>query len=324
MPAYETPQHLLVAAIDSVRSQTYPTWELRIVDDGSSDPGVSRAIGRCAADEERIKPMRLERNEGISRATNRALETCEGELVAFLDHDDLLAPGALHRIVEEFVRRPETDVVYSDEDKLTAGGRRTSPFFKPDFSPVYALGAMYVGHLLTVRRELLSDIDGLDSAFDTIQDFDLFLRLSEQSDQIRHVPEVIYHWRAVAGSIAAGAEHKPQAGKLQVDAVNAHLARRKIPARARPHPTLPHRVRLVAPSGFRRPSVTVVVASAGNDEHLARCLGSVLERSAGDELIAVVPCGHPAATPRGTQTRAETEAAPPCSSPERRGPGGPW
>lgn len=293
MPTFNTDPDLLGEAIGSVISQAYPDWELRVADDGSTDPGVRRVIERHNEAEDRIKAVYLERNCGISAATNRALTDCEGELVAFLDHDDLLAPGALLRVVREFARRPEADVTYSDEDKLSADGRRCDPFLKPDWSPRYALGAMYVGHLLTVRRGLVEEAGGMDPAFDSIQDYEFLLRLSERTEQIHHIPEILYHWRAIPGSIAAGEDQKPGVEELQAEAVNAHLARRGIAARARPHPSIPHRAR-IAPEPAPSAPASVVIAASGRELHLERCLESVLANTdpARVEVIAVVEREH--------------------------------
>ncbi len=295
MPTYNTDPRLLEEAIGSVISQAYPEWELCIADDGSTGGAVRSTIERHAGAEERVKAIYLERNSGISVATNSALATCEGELVAFLDHDDLLAPGALLGVVRELVRHPQTDVLYSDEDKLGADGRRRDPFFKPDFSPLYALGAMYIGHLLTVRRSLAEEAGGMDPTFDSIQDYEFLLRLSERTDRIRHIPEILYHWRAVPGSIAAGEDQKQGISELQAEAVNAHLARRGIAARARPHTSIPHRTRIV-PEPARPAEASVVIAADGHETRLGRCLDSVLAATDPDrvEVLAVVPPGHPA------------------------------
>jgi len=147
MPTYDTEPRHLRDAIASVRSQSYPDWELVIVDDGSRREDTRRAITRAVGRDPRITARLLERNLGISAATNSALELCRGEFVAFLDHDDTLAPDALLRVVQAFANN-DVDVVYTDQDKLTEDGRPADPFLKPDWSPVYALGAMYVGHLL--------------------------------------------------------------------------------------------------------------------------------------------------------------------------------
>jgi GT2 family glycosyltransferase len=263
LPAHDTDPRHLREAIGSVRGQTYPDWELVIVDDGSSRQDTRRAVTRAVSADPRITARMLERNAGISAATNAGLELCRGRLVAFLDHDDSLAPDALLRVAQVF-GEGNVDVVYTDQDKLTPEGRRTDPFLKPDWSPVYALGAMYVGHLLVARRELISEVGGLDPAFDTVQDFELLLRLSERTERIRHIPEILYHWRAIPGSIALGEDEKEGITDLQARAVQAHLGRRGIPAQAVPHPSLPHRLRLRPEPGRSTPTVDIVTPGRRN------------------------------------------------------------
>ena len=282
MPTYETPPRYLADAIESVRRQDYPEWELCIADDGSSRSGTLRALNRAASSDPRIRVTRLERNRGISTATNAALELCRGELVAFLDHDDALTPDALLEMASAFSEEG-CDIAYSDSDKITPGGRRKDPFLKPDWSPVYALGAMYIGHLLTVRRSLVEEVGGLDPAFDTIQDFELMMRLSERTERIHHVPKILYHWRAIPGSIAAGADEKDGVPELQARAVSEHLGRLGLPVRAEPHPTITHRTRL-RPLPAERPTVSVVVPARGRDEMLRSCLEAVCERTSYPEL----------------------------------------
>src|SRR5262245_18332842 len=260
MPTHDTEPRHLRAAIGSLRAQEYRNWELWIIDDGSTRGSTRRAVSRWAARDGRINSRLLERNSGISAASNVGLSLCRGELVAFLDHDDCLAPDALLHAARVF-SEGETDVLYTDQDKLTPSGERADPFLKPDWSPVYALGAMYVGHLLVARRGLVEQAGGFDPAFDTIQDFELLLRLSERTDRIHHVPRVLYHWRATAGSIALGADQKIGVGELQARAVGEHLRRRGIAAVAVSHQTIPHRVRLEPRPRIDWPVVSVVVAA---------------------------------------------------------------
>jgi GT2 family glycosyltransferase len=284
MPTYETEPRHLRDAIDSVRAQIYPNWELSIADDGSEREDTRRTVTRAVSRDGRITARLLDRDAGISAATNAALELCRGELVAFLDHDDTLAPEALLRVAQAFAaHRP--DVIYTDQDKLTAEGRRADPFLKPDWSPVYALGAMYVGHLLVVRRELLDEVGGLDPAFDTIQDFDLALRLSERTDRIHHVPEVLYHWRAIPGSIALGEEEKSGVTELQARAVNAHLGRRGIATEAVSQSGIPHRLRLRPRARDTHPSISIVIPSRWGAE---RAVAAVRDRTAYGSFELVV------------------------------------
>jgi GT2 family glycosyltransferase len=292
MPTYRTELKYLRIAIDSVRGQVYPEWELCIIDDGSGDPRLNAALERAAAADERIRFEALPENRGISAATNRGLEMCRGEFVGFLDHDDALTPDALLRVAQALTAHPELDMVYSDSDKLTPGGRRTEPFLKPDWSPVYALGAMYVGHLLVVRRSVAEQVGGFDSDFDTIQDFEFMLRVSERirAERIYHIPEVLYHWRAIPGSIAAGAEEKSGVPELQARAVNAHLERTGVEARSVPHAAIPHRAVLAPRNGGAARSVSLVLAVPPGGDGGQRLL-SALEGRRGDAELEIIVVG---------------------------------
>jgi glycosyltransferase involved in cell wall biosynthesis len=278
MPTYRSDLGYLRKAIDSVRGQHYPDWELCIVDDGSGQPELVAAIERYAKADPRIKFEAAAENRGISAATNAALAICSGEFVGFLDHDDTLTQDALLRVAQALAADPRLDAVYSDSDKLTLHGVRADPFLKPDWSPVYALGAMYIGHLLVVRRSVAEAAGGFDPAFDTIQDFEFFLRVSERTDRIHHIPQTLYHWRAIPGSIAAGTEQKSGVEELQARAVSAHLERRGVDARAVPHPTIPHRA-VLAPRNGSAPQarVSIVIAAGGGDGGLRRLLSSLFE-----------------------------------------------
>ncbi len=278
MPTYNTPPRYLREAIESVRRQHYPAWELCIVDDGSTNAATRRIVERYAKHDARIRAEWRPENAGISSATNAALALCEGEVVAFLDHDDVLTPDALVRVAEVLWGR-DVDMVYSDQDKITPVGVRADPFWKPEWSPTYALGAMYIGHLLAVRRSLAVQVGGFDTAFDTIQDFEFMLRVSERARGIRHVPRILYHWRAVPESIASDPGAKPGVEELQTRAVNEHLRRRGVAARAVSHPSIPHRTVLVGEPDGPATRVSVVVAASGRPRHLSRCLDALLERT---------------------------------------------
>ncbi len=290
MPTYDTAPRYLRAAIDSVRAQRYPNWELCIADDGSTRAATRRTIRRYLSRDARIRGTLLDENSGISTASNEALALCRGELVAFLDHDDALTEDALLWVARAFSER-DLDIAYSDQDKITPHGRRADPFFKPDWSPVYALGAMYIGHLLVVRRELALEIGGFDPAFDTIQDFEFMLRLSERTERIHHIPRILYHWRAIPGSIASGTSEKDGVPELQARAVGSHLRRRDLSARAVPHPSIPHRVQLRPEPRSSPPRVSVVVPATRAGGRRDRSLEELLSRTAYPNLEAILVDG---------------------------------
>jgi len=288
MPTYKSDLGYLAKAIESVRAQHYREWELCIVDDGSGQPELVAALQRYADADPRIKFEAAE-NRGISGATNAAMAMCEGEFVGFIDHDDELTPDALLRVAQALVADPKLDAVYSDSDKLTLHGVRADPFLKPDWSPVYALGAMYIGHLLVVRRSVAEAAGGFDSAFDTIQDFEFFLRVAERTERIHHIPQTLYHWRAIPGSIAAGTDQKTGVEELQAKAVSDHLERLGVEAKAIPHPAIPHRAILAPRNGSApTPKVSIVIAKGGGDGGLERLLDSLFERTSYPDFETIV------------------------------------
>ena len=275
LPVFDTEPELLRRAAHSVLRQTYSNWELCVCDDGSTLDGTRAALEDLRQLDGRIRVSVLEQNSGISAATNHALTGASGEFIAFIDHDDELAPEALDEFVAALNDRPDTDVLYSDEDKLDARGRHREPHLKPDWSPEFFRGVMYVGHLLLVRRRLLEEVGGLDSAFDGVQDYELMLRLSERTSRIGHVPKVLYHWRAVGNSLALRSDAKSNIEALQAAAVNAHLVRCGVPAVARPNPNLPHRVELHPHERPEWPSVSIVIPTKDAPEAVGRCLRSL-------------------------------------------------
>ena len=226
VPAYDTPEVYLRMMIDSVIAQVYPYWELCIVDDASPSGIVADVCNEYAAADARIRFARSSENGHISKASNNALELATGEFVALLDHDDMLAPEALFAVVSLLNRKSDADFIYTDEDKIDDDGKRSGPFFKPDWSPDSFLTRMYTAHLAVFRRSLLESVGGFRTGFEGSQDYDLVLRVSEQTDRIYHVPEVLYHWRIHTGSVTSGAQAKPYAYDAAIKALSEAMARR--------------------------------------------------------------------------------------------------
>jgi len=190
MPVFNTPVEWLEAAVDSVLAQAYENWELVLIDDASTDEGTIAALARLTNRDSRIRFTRLEQNGGISAASNRGLELASGDRIGLLDHDDLLEPDALFQNAKLLQVHPDADLIYSDEDKLTEHGF-DAPFFKPDWSPDFFLSYNYICHFTTWRRALVDEIGGFRPEFDGAQDYDLFLRMIEQTSRIHHIPRVL-------------------------------------------------------------------------------------------------------------------------------------
>jgi len=215
MPVYNTPERWLRCAIESVRNQSYPHWELCIADDASPEAHLRPLLQDYARADPRIKVSFREKNGHISASSNSALELATGEFVALLDHDDELAPNALFDVAVALNARPATDYLYSDEDKIDEEGRRFEPYFKPDFLPDLFHSQNYTSHLSVYRTTLLRQVGGFRVGYEGSQDWDLALRAIEQShpDRIVHLPKVLYHWRAIPGSTALLLSEKKLPGR---------------------------------------------------------------------------------------------------------------
>ncbi len=123
-PVFRTDPADLESCVASVLAQIYPRWELCLVDDGSNDASLTKALEKFAAKDSRVKVIALEKNSGIAAATNAGIGAAGGDYVAFLDHDDEIAPEALYRVVQAINDAPNVEVFYSDEDKIDPQGNR--------------------------------------------------------------------------------------------------------------------------------------------------------------------------------------------------------
>ncbi len=275
VPVYKPDLDLLARCIGSVVAQSYGAWELCLCDDGSGDPDVTAALDAAVAADGRVRATRLERNGGISAATNAAIGLSSGAWVTFLDQDDELHPEALAAVAGCVLDHDDADVIYTDDDKLDLEGRRFNPQFKPDWNPDLLLSMAYFSHLVAVRRSLVDDLGGLRSEVDGSQDHDLALRATERARRVCHIPRILYHWRAIPGSAATDAAAKPWANEAGRRAVAEALARRGETG------TVEHHVR----RGFfhvRRdvvgdPLVSIVIPFRDGAGLLQRCLDSIDE-----------------------------------------------
>lgn len=294
VPTYNTPEPLLRACLDSVLNQTYPHFELCIADDCSPDLHVRKVLDEYRQKDPRVKVVFRDTNGRIAAASNSALTLATGDYIALLDHDDTLAPHALSSFAREILADPALDMLYSDEDKLTEANHHLDPFFKPDWSPEFFLACMYTCHLGVYRTSLVRDIGGFRPEFDQAQDYDLVLRLTRRTQRIKHIPDVLYHWRITATSTAGGADAKPLAHHRAQAAIRDHLAQLNTPAQVLDGPAAGyHRVKYTLQG---QPHVVIVIPSAckpidfsGQTDFWARrCAHSLRTRATYKNITLVV------------------------------------
>ncbi len=229
VPLYNTPQQFLVELLDSVQNQTYQNWELCMVDAGQQEE-VGRTVLERAASDSRIRYKKLDRNEGIAGNTNQGFAFATGDYIALLDHDDILHPCALWYVADAIVKQG-ADFVYTDE--VTFEGdidHLTVYHFKPDYMLDNLRSNNYICHLSVFSAALLAKVGGDERAeFNGSQDYDLYLRLTEQAQKVVHIPHILYYWRSSPTSVASNISAKMYCLESAVKALRAHYQRVGVP-----------------------------------------------------------------------------------------------
>lgn len=282
MPVYNTPKELLVEAIESVRNQIYPHWEICISDNASTLPEVRKILEEYLHRDKRIHVIFRDHNEGISVNSNSALSLASGNFIALLDSDDLLSEDALFWVVSEINLNPEVEIIYSDEDKLIREGnqwKRCDFLFKPDFSLHFILthNMNCLNHLGVYKHSLVNEVGGFNKEFDGVQDLEIALRMVERVSpkQIRHIPRILYHWRIIPTSTSFSHEAKPNIIPLCREAIQSFLNRNFPGTKVLPSPIHPGfrkiKYQLPTPS----PLVSILLPTGGGYEILKKCLDSI-------------------------------------------------
>jgi len=295
VPAYNTDPVFFKEMAESVLAQAYDKLEL-IIADASDDRSALRTICDEFGDV-RVRYIALSANRGISENTNEALKEAMGDYIALLDHDDLLTPDALLRVVENIISYSkrcgkEPDVIYSDEDKTGASGRDfTERNSKPDFDPNLLLNNNYICHLTVMKAELMKKL-AFRPEYDGAQDYDLLLRAMREGAGFSHVPQILYHWRISPVSTSSNTSGKLYAYDAGAKALEDHAAAFGIKADI-------YNLRNVGYYEFRyrgdifesRPDLGAVGGRVVTDAHRGRICGGIMDKE-GSVLYEGLPVGY--------------------------------
>lgn len=289
VPTYNTPVKLLDKMIESIRDQLYENWELCIADDNSPDNRTRNRLNYWQEKDERIRVTFRTENGHISECTNTAIEATRGKYIALVDHDDELPAHALYYVVHELQNHPEAQIIYSDEDKITPDGYRTDPYFKSDFGPDLLCSHNFVSHLGVYRKSLLEKINGFRKDYVGSQDWDLVLRCLDHisTNEIRHIPRILYHWRLSNDSTSASVGNKDYAVTSGRKALQEYLHKHEPTGEVEDGPTFgSFRIRYKTEGD---PLASIIILTKNNRELLERCINSIFEKTGYNnyELIIV-------------------------------------
>lgn len=290
VPVYNVADRMLRECIDSVINQTYRNWELCLVDDCSTMESVRKVLSEYEG-REQIKIKYRSENGHISRTTNDGIAMATGEFIGLMDCDDLLAPNALYEMARMLNANKDYDFIYSDEDKINEEGTgRRDPFFKPDWSPDTFMSYMYTCHFSVFRKSMIEKVGGLRIGYEGSQDYDLVLRIMEQTRNIGHVPKILYHWRMRKESTANDLTAKPYIVESTIKAKEDALMRRGLKGKLTCiEAVTQYRVTYIPQNN---PMVSVIIPSKDNYEILRQCITSIRkETTYGNYEIVVVDNG---------------------------------
>lgn len=285
VPLYNTPREFLKAMVDSVQKQSYGNWQLCLAD-GSPDDSIRAFIQENYGTDERICYRHLEENKGISGNTNAAFDMVKGDYVVFTDHDDELSLEAFYENACMIREHPDAELIYSDEDIMDQEGNRIYPHFKPDFNMDFLRCNNYICHLVVVKKSLLDKVGGLNSELDGAQDHDFLLRCAENTEQIYHIPKVLYHWRSHDGSTAGNQGSKSYAVEACRKALEQHYAR--VGLKATPEYS---DVFIFFKTKYQvqgNPKVSVLIPNKDHRADLRTCITSLMENTTWKNLEIIV------------------------------------
>lgn len=278
VPTYNTNPRHLRDCLDSVIAQSYQNWELCIADDASPNKDVVDVLKEYAAKDKRIKYVVRSENGHICRATNSALKLSKGEYISLLDHDDILWPNALYEVVKVINGDPKVDFIYSDEDKIDEKGtNHKDPFFKPGWSPDFLRSVNYITHFSTIRRSLVLKVKGFRAGYEGTQDWDLFLRVSRETDKVAHIPKVIYSWRMSGNSTAQDPSAKEYAYTNQKKALLDDVKARGYEADI--NWQIPYSMWRIDYKLKKEALVSIIIPTKNAYEYIERCLRSIKEKT---------------------------------------------
>lgn len=288
VPVYNTPREFLIQLIQSVGAQTYGKWELCIANASVENKDVREVLNHYREKTKRLKVIEVPENEGISQNTNKALSIATGDYVALLDHDDLLEPDALYEFVKMINEHEDADVLYTDEDKVTADLKEYfQPHLKPDFNEDLLRANNYICHFFAARRELVEKVGGFHKEFNGAQDYDLIFRCVENAKGVYHIPKILYHWRTHKASTADNPASKMYAFEAGKRAIEEHLKR--VGEKGEVSHTKDLGFYRVKYPVIGNPKVSILIPNKDEVESLDKCLKSIKEKTSyGNYEIVII------------------------------------
>jgi len=209
----------VAATIESVLSQEYPALQYVVMDGGSTD-GTVEIINRYRS---RLDYFHSGRDSGQAHAINSGMQQCTGDILAWLNGDDLLLAGSLAHVASVFRNQPDVDVVYGHRLIIDEYGNDIGRWLLPAHDPQVLSWVDYVPQeTLFWRRSLWERIGaGVDESYQFALDWDMLLRMRDANAKFLRLPRLL-------GAFRVHAAQKTQAEMAQVGVAEMHRLRQRV------------------------------------------------------------------------------------------------
>lgn len=204
--------------IKSLADQIYSNFELVIVSESDHITEIRKLL-----------PVEIK----ILNETNinkNLFKKTSGDFVGIINSGDLLEKNALFEFAKAWNLNQRIDIFYSDEDSIDSFGKRTYPFFKPDWSPDLLMSIMYLGQFTFIKQKLIEKLEVENICFIKTLIWDICLKLSDSKANFHHVPKILYSAnefnRNISGFRTVGLEEQKQQRTILINT----LKRRRLDA----------------------------------------------------------------------------------------------
>ncbi|OQY26343.1 MAG: hypothetical protein B6244_13890 [Candidatus Cloacimonetes bacterium 4572_55] len=223
IPIYNGEKYIEETLI-SLYKQTYPVLETIIIDDGSTDRSVS--IVEKIDDVSCRRKIVSQQNGDVSRARNEGIKNAEGELIAFLDQDDLWRPDKIERQVSRFQKEPDIDLVFTDLVKFNDQGKSRRAKDKDRLARSLTDQNLFaklsqknvlMPSAVMVKKESFIRAGWFDESFKTCGDYEMWLRMAALGMKFRYLPEplTLYRMHEVNASRNVALMHRDRIKAIQ-------------------------------------------------------------------------------------------------------------
>jgi GT2 family glycosyltransferase len=287
VPVYNAPPRYLDDLLRSFESQNDKNAELILSDDGSTSPETQRWF-ESQKNRENVLLIINGCNRGIAAATNTGLRAAKGTWIAFLDHDDVIAPYALRMMRQALEQNPTARFLYTDELIVDDNLLITGALLKPAYDPILLDGVNYINHFSVYRRSRLKEINYIREGFDGSQDYDLLLRYLEgiPQEHILHLPYPAYWWRRNGKTFSCTFLDKATANARRALAERFSRKGQQVYAGPALTDTL-HRITFSPPpQGW--PKISVIIPNRNSYALLSKILGDLFQNTDYPDMEVII------------------------------------